>query len=131
MKKLYLAITLSVSLCANQYTKQDRIKDMQKMAEAMSQIESGFFYNNKEIVQDGALKLSDIVKKVKAPVDKKESEASVKRKLELTKDIINRIDSKAISIYERYDKNDSRSSIQAYTTIVKQCMKCHHQIRHW
>jgi len=133
MKKIYIAIAISTSLYAAPYTKQDRIQDMQKLAEAMSQIETGFFYNNKDIVKDGALQLSKIVKKVKPPLTKKEQQDPVakKRKVELSDDIVERISSKAMSIYDRYDTTDARSSIQAYTTIVKQCMKCHNQIRHW
>jgi cytochrome c556 len=135
MNKIYLAIVLSTSVYAATYTKQNRIHDMQKMAEAMSQIETGFFYNNKEIVRDGALKLSKTVKRVKPPLTEKEKKKPiaeyVKRKMEVTDDIINRIDEKAKDIYDRFDTNDARSSIQAYTTIVKQCMKCHHQIRNW
>ena len=132
MKKIFLAIAfLSTSVYAASYTKKERIVDMQKMAEAMSTIETGFFYNNKEIVQNGALSLSKIIKKVKPPVDEKENEDSAKRKLEITKDIVDRIDSKAMTIHDRYDTKDSRAAIQAYTVIVKQCMKCHYQIRHW
>ncbi len=131
MKKIFLIIAISTYIYAAQYTEQNRIHDMQKMAEAMSTIESGFFYNNKEIVQSGALELSKIIKRVKPPVNKSESKDSVKRKLEITKDIVQRIDSKAMTIYNRYDTKDARASIQAYTVIVKQCMKCHYQIRHW
>ena len=135
MKKIYLIIALSASVYSAQYTKQDRILDMQKMAEAMSTIETGFFYNNKEIVKNGALDLSKIVKRVKPPLSKKERqdqmEDYVRRKIELSNEITNKISSKAITIYERFDTKDARSSIQAYTSIVKQCMKCHHQIRNW
>lgn len=135
MKKIYLIILISTSIYAAEYTKQDRINDMQKMAEAMSNIESGFFYNNKDIVRDGALLLSQTIKRVKPPLTEKEKKKPiadyVKRKLELTNDIISKIDSKANDIYDRFDTNDARSSIQAYTSIVKQCLKCHHEIRNW
>jgi hypothetical protein len=131
MKKIYLSIVIGTSLCAATYTKQNRIHDMQKLAEAMTTIETGFFYNNKEIVQNGANDVVKIIKKVKPPIEKGEDKASVKRKMAITKDIIDRIESKANTIHDRYDTNDARAAIQAYTTIVKQCMKCHHQIRHW
>ena len=135
MKKIYLAAALVTSIYAQSYTQQDRIHDMQKMAEAMSLIETGFFYNNKEIVRNGASQLSKVVVRVKPPLSKEEKKNKdnerVKIKLELSKDIVSKIDSKAKAIYDRFDVKNARSSIQAYTSIVKQCMKCHYQIRHW
>lgn len=135
MKKAYLAIALSTSIYAQSYTKQDRIHDMQQMAEAMSQIETGFFYNNEEIVKDGALKLSKVIKRVKPPLTKEEKKEPmaeyVKRRIELSDRIISKIESQAKDIYERFDKKNARSAIQDYTSIVKQCMKCHYEIRHW
>jgi cytochrome c556 len=135
MKKIYLALILSTSLYAAPYTKQEIVKDMQKMMEAMSNIEMGFFYNNKDIVRDNAMALSKTIKNVRPPLQKEEMKEPlsdyVKRKIEITKDIINKIDEKANDIAERFDTKDARASIQAYTSIVKQCMKCHHEIRKW
>ncbi|WP_373072713.1 cytochrome C [Sulfurimonas sp.] len=135
MKKIYLILVLITSIYAEAYTKQNRIDDMQKMAEAMSLIETGFFYNNKDIVRDGALKLSKAVVRVKPPLTKEESKEPlakrVKLKIDLSNDIVSKIDEKAKTIYNRFDAKDARSSIQAYTSIVKQCMKCHYEIRHW
>ena len=45
MKRCIFILLFSTGLFAQEYTKEDRIKDMQVMAKAMSQIETGFFYN--------------------------------------------------------------------------------------
>lgn len=135
MKKLSLALALSISLYAGEYTKQDRIHDMQEMAEAMSSIETGFFYNNKDIVNNGALKLSDVINKVQPPLEEKEEKDPLARymnkKVQFTNKIVKKIDSKAKLIIERFSEGDVQAAVQAYTKIVKQCMKCHYEIRQW
>ena len=42
---------LGTVLLAAPYTQEDRIHDMQIMAEAMGKIQTGFFYNNNDLVQ--------------------------------------------------------------------------------
>ncbi|PHS56279.1 MAG: cytochrome C [Sulfurimonas sp.] len=135
MKKLFIALLLSTSLFAGVYTKQDRIKDMQIMAKAMSQIETGFFYNNNDIIQDGALTLSDTIKRVKPPLEEAEEKDPLARymnqKIEFTNKIVRSIDKKTETIITRFAKGDVQASVQAYTKIMKQCIKCHHEIRQW
>jgi hypothetical protein len=135
VKKISLAIALSVSLCAGQYTKQDRIKDMQDMAEAMSNIETGFFYNNKDIVNNGALKLSDTIRKIQPPLEEKEEEDPLTRymnkKVQFTNRLVSKIDSKAKIIIERFSEGDVQAATQAYTKIMEKCMQCHYEIREW
>ncbi len=135
MKKVSIALLLGTVLFAGQYTKADRIKDMQKMAEAMSTIETGFFYNNNDIVQNGALVLSDIIRRIKPPLEEKEEKDPMARymnnKVIFSNKIVKNIDRKAQTIIERFSEGDVQASVQAYTKIMKQCMKCHHEIREW
>ena len=135
MKKSILILLLGTALFAQEYTKADRIKDMQIMAEAMSQIQTGFFYNNNEIVQDGALKLSDAVRRVEPPLEEKEEKDPMTRymnqKVQFSHKITKKIDQKAKLILQRFKSGDSQQAIQAYTKIMKQCMECHSQLRTW
>ena len=135
MKKLALLLLLGGSLLAQEYTKADRIKDMQIMAEAMSQIQTGFFYNNNEIVQDGAIKLSDAVRRVEPPLEEKEEKDPMTRymneKVKFSHKTTKKIDQKAKIILERFKDGDAQQAIQAYTKIMKQCMECHSQLRTW
>ena len=135
MKKSILILLLGTALFAQQYTKADRIKDMQIMAEAMSQIQTGFFYNNNEIVQDGALKLSDAVRHVEPPLEEKEEKDPMTRymnqKVKFSNKITKKIDQKAQLIIERFKDGDTTQAVQAYTKIMQQCMKCHSQLRTW
>jgi hypothetical protein len=135
MKKTAVILLLSTTLFAAQYTKEDRIKDMQIMAEAMSQIQTGFFYNNNDIVQDGAIKLSDAVRRVEPPLEEVEEKDPMTRymnqKVKFSHKITKKIDQKTKLIMQRFKDGDKPQAIQAYTKIMKQCMECHSQLRTW
>ena len=136
MKKIVLAVVLAGSmLCAGSYTKQDRIDDMNDMASAMNDIQSGFFYNNYDIVSAGVLKLSEAVSKVKPPLEETAEEDILSRymnqKIQMTNKIVKKIDRKSLLILQRYKEGDSTQALQAYTKIMGECMKCHREMRHW
>ncbi len=135
MKQAVLILLIGTALFAETYTKEDRIKDMQIMAEAMSQIQTGFFYNNNDIVQDGALKLSDAVRRVEPPLEEKEEKDPMTRymneKVKFSNKTTKKIDQKAKIIIERFKNGDIPQAIQAYTKIINQCMDCHTQLRTW
>jgi len=135
MKKSLLLLLLGTTLFAGQYTKADRIKDMQSMSEAMSQIQTGFFYNNIDIVQDGAIKLSDAVRRVEPPLEEREEKDPMTRymnaKVKFSNKVTKKIDQKARLIMQRFADGDTQQAVQAYTKIMKQCMECHTQLRTW
>ena len=135
MKTALLIFLFSTLVFAQDYTKKDRIKDMQVMAEAMSKIETGFFYNNNDLVQEGALKLSDAVRRIEPPLEEKEEKDPMTRyineKVKFTNKLVKKIDQKAKDILERFKEGDTAQAVQAYTKIVTKCMECHAQVRHW
>ena len=110
MKKCVLILLLSVVLFAQDYTKEHRIKDMQVMAKAMSNIETGFFYNNNDLVQMGALSLSDAIRRIEPPLEEKEEKDPMTRymneKVKFTNKIVKKIDQKAKTILERFKEGD-------------------------
>ncbi len=135
MKKISIALLLGTALFAGSYTKSDRIKDMQIMAEAMTTISTGFFYNNNDIVQSGGLKLSDAIRRVQPPLEEVEEKDPMARymnnKIIFSNKIVKNIDAKTKLIIERFAEGDVQAAAQAYTKIMKQCMKCHHEVRQW
>jgi hypothetical protein len=135
MKKQVLIVLFSTVLFAQEYTTEHRIKDMQIMAKAMTQIETGFFYNNNDLVQMGALTLSDAIRRIEPPLEEKEEKDPMTRymneKVKFTNKIVKQIDQKAKTILERFKEGDVPQAVQAYTKIMKECMECHVQVRHW
>ena len=136
MKKLLLGITMtSVLVWANGYSQADRILDMQKMAQAMQDIQSGFFYNNADIVKAGVKDLKTTIVKIR-PIDSEVNNKDIYEKwLEnnqrMTNKIQKKIKKKAEDIDERFSDGDAVQALQAYSKISGQCMKCHVNLRKW
>jgi hypothetical protein len=135
MKKALLALILFTSFAHAMYTKEDRIRDMQEMAEAMNTIQSGFFYNNYETVASGIQHLTESVARVQPPLEELEEEDLMTRymnnKIQMTRKVVRKINQKALTILQRYKNGDSGQAVQAYKKILEECMDCHHQTRNW
>jgi len=136
MKKMMVGFVLTGALLsAGPYTTKDRIKDMQTMADAMQEIQTGFFYNNFEIIKEGTAKLSDTIVKIEPPLEEVEEKDIMTRymnnKVKMSNKIKKKIKKKTRVILERFRDGDAVQALQAYTKITKQCMECHTQLRKW
>jgi hypothetical protein len=136
MKKAILGLVLVVGMAqAAPYTKADRVKDMNTMAQAMNIIQSGFFYNNYETVEAGVDQLSSTIEKVKPTIEETSKKDIMERymddKFQMTNKIVKKINQKSLTILQRFKSGDSAQAAQAYTKIMGQCMKCHREIRNW
>jgi uncharacterized caspase-like protein len=136
MKKVLLGMILVAStMLAKPYTKEDRINDMNEMAQAMNIIQSGFFYNNYDTVEAGVTKLADAVSRVKPPLEEVEEKDAMNRymnqKIQMSNKIVKKINQKSLTILQRFKSGDPTQAVQAYTKIMGQCMKCHKEMRNW
>jgi len=136
MKRVLIGLILAASMTqAADYTKQDRIKDMNKMAEAMNIIQSGFFYNNYETVEAGVEQLTSTVVNVKPTAQETNKKDVMEKymddKFQMTNKIVKKINQKSLTILQRFKAGDSAQAAQAYSKITNQCMKCHREIRNW
>ena len=136
MKKLLVSYMALLTLgFANDYTQADRILDMQKMAQAMQDIQSGFFYNNLDIVKAGAEDLGKTIVKIR-PIKKEVSNKDVYERwmnnnTAMTKRIQRNIERRTEVIIKRFQNGDPRQALQEYSKITEQCMKCHISLRKW
>ncbi len=117
------------------YTHKQRVLDMQKMAQAMQDIQTGFFYNNADIVHAGASDLKKLIQKVGPTIEEMRNKDIYEQYLlngeKMTHKIKTRIQNRAQDIIDRFKDNDAVQALQAYTSITKQCMKCHIRLRKW
>ncbi len=136
MKKIVAGFAVaSVLVWANGYSQAERILDMQKMAQAMQDIQSGFFYNNADIVKAGVKDLKDTIIKIR-PTDEEVNNKDIYEKwlnnnMKMTNKIQKKIKKKAEDIEERFTDGDAVQALQAYSKISGQCMKCHVNLRKW
>ncbi len=136
MKKLLWGlVATSTLIMAGGYTQGQRILDMQKMAQAMQDIQSGFFYNNVDIVKAGTKSLKETIVKIRptdAEVNNKDIyEQWLANDQRMTNKIQKKITKKANDIEERFSDGDAVQALQAYSKISGQCMKCHVNLRKW
>jgi len=136
MKKLLLGLMVTSTLMmAEGYKQGDRILDMQKMAQAMQDIQSGFFYNNVDIVKAGVKNLKETIVKIR-PIDSEVNNKDIYEKwlnnnMAMTNKIQKKIKRRAEDIEERFSDGDAVQALQAYSKISGQCMKCHINLRKW
>ncbi len=140
MKKFLRHITMltaatTIVVMAEGYTQADRIADMQKMAKAMQDIQSGFFYNNVDIVKAGTKVLKSTIVNVR-PIDSEVNNKDIYEKwlnndLKMTRKIQKKIKKKATVLEERFANGDAVQALQEYSKIAQQCMKCHVRLRKW
>ena len=136
MKKLLLGLMVTSSLVmADGYKQADRILDMQKMAQAMQDIQAGFFYNNSDIVKAGVKDLKETIVKIR-PIESEVNNKDIYEKwlnnnMKMTNKIQKKIKRKAEDIEERFSDGDAVQALQAYSKISGQCMKCHVNLRKW
>ena len=136
MKKILLScIAAGTFGFAEGYTQADRILDMQKMAQAMQDIQSGFFYNNLDIVKAGAEDLKSAIVNIRATVEEINNKDVYERWMNnntaMTKRMHRDITRRADVIVKRFEGGDPRQALQEYSKITDACMKCHVNLRKW
>jgi len=127
-----ILVTMGV---AEEYTQADRILDMQRMAQAMQDIQSGFFYNNLDIVKAGTQDLKSTIVKIK-PIKSETETTDVYEKwfndsVTITKRTQKRIQRYADDIVEHFQAGDAQFALDEYNRVSAECMKCHTSLRKW
>jgi len=117
------------------YTRAKRIADMQRMAQAMQDIQSGFFYNNVDIVRDGVKALKETIVHVGPTIDEISNKDIYEQYMlnseKMTHKTKKKIERRAQDVMDRFEKGDAVQALQAYSKIAEQCMKCHVRLRKW
>ena len=135
MKKYAIYIMLVTAGFSADYTQSDRIIDMQRMAQAMQDIQSGFFYNNIDIVKAGAQDLKKGILNIGPTKEDKNNKDVYERWMNnntaITKRIQRNIANKSDIIIKRFEDGDATQALQLYSKIASECMKCHISLRKW
>jgi cytochrome c553 len=128
MKKILLTILglslFSVNLFS--YDQAERVKDMQTMAAAMTEIQTGLLSNDTKMVLIGVEELKSASANVeiepKSTMDyssgyaKKQSKNIMKYAEKIKKDILS---------------GHKHSAAKNYTNVLGECISCHNKIRKW
>lgn len=142
MKKYMMGFMASMTLLLAEgntttqgYSQAQRIMDMQKMAKAMQDIQSGFFYNNVDIVKKGVTQLKGTIVNVGPTLEEITSKDIYEQYMQngekITRKIKKKIERRAQDVIDHFEKGDAVQALQAYSKIAKECMKCHVRLRKW
>jgi len=128
MKKVaagLLVFALSTSFLSA-YTQEERIQDMKAMEIAMSQIQKGIIYNDKEAVLLGVKNLKEVASKVEIAPKTAMDYSSYFAKKQST-NIIKFAD----KIKTKIEAGRKHGAAANYTKVLDQCISCHNKIRKW
>ena len=132
---LITCMFFSQLVVAEEYSQANRILDMQKMAQAMQDIQSGFFYNNLDIVTAGVEDLKSTVVKVKPTKAEKTTkdvyEKWMNNSSAMTGRTQKRIQKYSDTMIERFKEGDVKQALNVYNRITAECLKCHTNLRKW
>ena len=128
MKKTLTAF-LALGIVASSlhaYSQDDRIKDMRTMADALSEVQRGILYNNKNLVHDGVKSLKKASKNIEiAPKsDMDYSSAFAKSQAENIAKYANKLEASM-------QEGKKHAALTNYTKVLNQCVSCHNKIRKW
>ncbi len=133
MKKIVLSlIMLATLLCANdQENKQHRLENMQILAKAMDDVQHGFLYNNKELIQQGATAILQTASSIATKDLKSALPEETAYAHKFAQKMANRTKAHAQGILDALEANDPLSAMDEYLYVLRQCTSCHLRIRTW
>ena len=132
MKKVLLAaVLLSGVLFAAEGLQPDRMKNMQEMETALSEIQKGFLFNNINVVKNGVKHL----KKTTLHTESFIKEGTVNKQgvntLVYAQSQAKDITGLADRIVETFEKGDRYGAANNYLQILSKCLSCHQTVRSW
>jgi len=132
MKKSLLVLLLASGLLFAQQEVRypDRMKNMQKMETAMSEIQKGFLFDNVNVVKNGVKHLKETISHtesfIKGGVNKEGFNSLVYAKRQAVD--ISKI---ADEILYTFEKGDRYGAASGYLRVLSKCLSCHQTVRSW
>lgn len=132
MKKslLVLLLTSGVLFAQQEVRHIDRMKNMQDMETAMSEIQKGFLFDNAHVVKNGVKHLKETVgyteSFIKGGVNKEGFNSLVYAKKQAVD-----ISKLADDILLAFEKGDRYEAANGYLKVLSKCLSCHQTIRSW
>ena len=132
MKKslLVLLLTSGILFAQQEVRYPDRMKNMQEMETAMSEIQKGFLFDNVNVVRNGVKHLKVTISHtesfIKGGVNKEGFNSLVYAKKQAVD-----IRKEADSILVAFEKGDRYGAASGYLRVLSKCLSCHQTVRSW
>ncbi len=130
-KSLLVLVLVSGVLFAQQEVRYpERMKNMQEMETAMSEIQKGFLFNNVNVVKNGVKHLQQRIDHtesfIKGGVNKEGFNSLIYAKKQAVD-----IHKLADEILLAFEKGDAYNAANGYLKVLSKCLSCHQTIRSW
>jgi cytochrome c556 len=129
-KALIISILAGSLLIGGEVVYPDRMKNMQEMETAMSEIQKGFLYDNVNVVKNGVNHLKITIAHTESFIKEGVGENKINNKL-YAKKVADQIGSMADEIVNTFKKGDRYSAANNYLLILSKCLSCHETVRTW
>jgi len=132
MKRVFVLLVFLSTLSFADYTKENRIADMQAMAGAMEDIQKGFLYNSIDLINSGTQVLRDRVLTIQPPrIGDKTLSRDQTYAFMFARKQQRKIDDHAGKLALKFASGDKYQAMHHFTKILKQCTACHTKLRGW
>ena len=129
-KALLVSILVSSVLFGQEVLHPDRMKNMQDMETAMSEIQKGFLFDNVNVVKNGVKHLKVTIGHtesfIKEGVNKEGFNSLIYAKKQAAD-----IDALADKIMLTFEQGDKYNSANNYLKVLSKCLTCHQTVRSW
>lgn len=129
-KALLISVLVSGVLFAEGAFHTERMKNMADMETAMANIQKGFLYNNKNVVNNGVKDLKKTVQFTESFMKEGIGENKINNKMYAHKEAV-AISTMADEIAATFAKGDRYSAANNYLLILSKCLSCHQTVRSW
>ena len=131
MKKVLLVSVLLGSLLFGQEVLYpERMKNMQDMETAMSEIQKGFLYDNVNVVKNGVKHLKTTIGHtesfIKEGVNKEGFNSLIYAKKQAAD-----IEKLADEVLATFEEGDRYNAANNYLKVLSKCLTCHQTVRSW
>lgn len=129
-KALFISVVINSLLFGQEVLYPERMKNMQEMEIAMSEIQKGFLYDHIHVVNNGVKHLKATIRNtesfIKPGINKKGINSLIYAKKQATD-----IDKLADEIAEAFKKGDKYNAANSYLKVLSKCLSCHQTVRSW
>ncbi len=131
MKRMVVMLLLASTYTFAAYTKEDRVADMVAMADGMAEIQKGFLYNSKEMIDAGVVKVRNHAMTIQPPRIGEALSRDQTYALMFARKQQRKIDAHAAHLAEKFANDDKFQAMHHFTKILKECTACHVKLRKW
>jgi len=129
-KALLVSILVSSVLFGQEVLHPDRMKNMQDMETAMSEIQKGFLFDNVNVVKNGVKHLKVTIGHTESFIKEGVNKEGFNSLIYARKQADD-IEKLADTILLTFEQGDRYNAANNYLKVLSKCLTCHQTVRSW